>query len=117
MLLIEFTAVWRNNWTREEQLQNRIVHGDDELKWPEKREEDSVVIDMHELDSFNRSGLKGFTRVITKTGSGYLLKMNYRKFRALADYISTIYTPDEYLLSCGNDKGLDNEAPETTEKS
>lgn len=114
MLLIEFPVVWRNNYNDEEQKEYSLRF-EDSSQWPEKMEDSKMTIDMHKVNRFNPSDWPGILTV--KVGDErYLIKMSYLRFRKLMDYISKVYTPDQYLLSQGNDAGLEKD-PDTNDKS
>lgn len=90
MKLAQFKSYWTDNFSAEEKQTYKILHGEDEENWPDKRIVDFITIDLDSIIRFNPGRADNTTTVeLNKCGS-YGLIIEYEEFKKILNSLEII---------------------------
>lgn len=93
MKLVEFTAYWCGDYTKEELETYAMLYGDDKSVWPETDSTGPIVLDIEKILRINPSNDEGKTIVELMGSRAFSIVMPYEQMlQALQFYGLEIYS-------------------------
>lgn len=90
MRLIEFTARWSGNYTKEQEHTYGLMYGDDKEQWPPTQDEGPIVLDLERVCRFNPHHDDDKTTVEIAGGMSFCVCIEYDRFKKLIEYATGV---------------------------